>query len=118
MKQVKYGNKPPDGGGEQKILVNVEYASCIIMMGIPTKELDYLPYPGIMFYQTSSHKVLHIYHNTYESQEVLSQIKHNSNIMCVVYSILTASAEAGIYDNLCLIENQSTCNAIIYRKYM
>ena len=37
MKQIKSGNKPPDGGGEQKTLVNVEYASCIIMMGTPTK---------------------------------------------------------------------------------
>ena len=118
MKQVKYGNKPPDGGGEQKTLVNVEDASCIIMMGIPTKEWYYLPYPGIIFYQTSSHKVLHIYHNTYESQEVFSQNKHNSNIMCVVDSILAAAAEAGIYDNWCLNENQSTCNAVIYRKYM
>ena len=37
MKQVKSGNKPPDGGVEQKILVNVEDASCILMMGIPNE---------------------------------------------------------------------------------
>ena len=58
MKQLKSGDKPPDGGGEQKTLVNVEDASCILMMVILTKELNYLPYRGIVFYQTSSHKFL------------------------------------------------------------
>ena len=36
-KQGKSGNNPPDGGGEQKTLVKVDGASCVIMMGIPTK---------------------------------------------------------------------------------
>ena len=53
-KQVKYGNKTPDGGGEQNTLVNVEDASCSIMTGIPTKEWDDLPSPGIMLCQNSS----------------------------------------------------------------
>ena len=35
MKQEKYWNKLPDGG-EQKTLVNIKYASCSIILGIPT----------------------------------------------------------------------------------
>ena len=118
MKQLKSGNKPPDGGGEQKKLVNVEDTSCILMMRILTKELDYLPYPGIVLYQTSSHKLLQIYLNIYEYQEVFLKNKHNANIIFVGDNILAASAEAGIYENWCLLENQSTCNAFIYGKYM
>ena len=91
MKQVKYGNKPPDGGGEQKTLVNVEDASCIVMMGIPIKEWYYLPYPGTVLYQTSSHKVLQMYSNTDEAQEVFSKNKQNSNIMRVGDTILDAA---------------------------
>ena len=53
MKQEKSGNKPPDGE-EQKTLVNVKDASFSIIMGIPTKEWDDLPYPGLVFCQTSS----------------------------------------------------------------
>ena len=49
---------------------------------------------------------------------MLSKNKHNSNIMRVGDTIPDAAAEAGIYDNWCLLENQSTCNAIIYGKYM
>ena len=45
---------------EKKSLVNVEDASCILMMGIPTKELDDLPSPGFVFFQASSQEVLHI----------------------------------------------------------
>ena len=33
-------------------------------------------------------------------------------------TIPDAAAEAGIYDNWSLLKNQSTCNAIIYGKYM
>ena len=68
MKQGKYGNKPPYGRGEQKKLVNVEDASCILMMGIPTKEWDDLPYTGLVLCHTSSHKVFQMDPNTYESQ--------------------------------------------------
>ena len=53
MRQEKSGNKPPDGE-EQKTLVNVKDASFSIIMGIPTKEWDDLPYPGLVFCQTSS----------------------------------------------------------------
>ena len=49
---------------------------------------------------------------------MLSQNKHNAKIMRVGDNILAASAEAGIYENWCLLENQSTCNAFIYGKYM
>ena len=57
MKQEKPGNKPPYGG-EQKTLVNVKDASCSLVMGIPTKEWYDLPYPGLVFSQTSSQEVL------------------------------------------------------------
>ena len=58
MKQVKYGNKHPDGGGEQKTLVNVEDALCSLVMGIPAKEWEDLPYPVLKLWQTSSQEVL------------------------------------------------------------
>ena len=62
------------------------------MVEIPTKEWDDISYPGLMFCHTSSQGVLHIYPNTYESQEVFSRNKRKSNIMCVGYTILSAAA--------------------------
>ena len=53
-KQVKYGNKTPDGGGKQKALVNIKGASYSLIMGTPTKEWYDLPSPGLIFWQTSS----------------------------------------------------------------
>ena len=38
--------------------------------------------------------------------------------MCVGDNILADASEAGIYENCCLLENHSTFNAFIYRKYM
>ena len=75
MKQVKHGNKNTDGEGD-KTLVNVEYVSCSIMMGTPTKEWDYLPYHVLMFCLILSKEVLQMYANTYKSEEVFLQ--HNS----------------------------------------
>ena len=49
---------------------------------------------------------------------MFSQNKHNTNIMRVGDNILAAAAEAGIYENWCLLDNQSTCNAVINGKYM
>ena len=118
MKQVKSCTNPPDGGGEQKTLVNVEDASCIIIMGIPTKEWDDIPSPGLVFYHTSSHKFLHMDPNIDESQEVFSKKTHNANTMRVGDTILAAAAESGFYENWCLLYNQSTWNAFIYGKYM
>ena len=118
MKQLKSGNKHPAGGGEQKTLADVEDASCILIMGIPTKEWDYIPSPGLVFCQTSSHKFLQMDPNTDEAQEILSQNKPNDNIMCVGDNILAAASEAGIYDIWLLLDNQSTCNTFIYGKYM
>ena len=68
MKQGKYGNKTPDREGEQKTLVNVEYASCSLMMDITTKEWDDITSPGLMFYQTSSQEVLYMEPITYKFQ--------------------------------------------------
>ena len=58
MNQVKSGNKPPDDGGEQNTMVNVEYVSCSLMVSIPTKEWDDIPSIGIMFSHTSSQEAL------------------------------------------------------------
>ena len=52
MKQVKSVNKPSVGGGD-KALVNFKDASCSLIIGIPTKEWYYIPYPVLMFCQTS-----------------------------------------------------------------
>ena len=38
--------------------------------------------------------------------------------MYVGDTILSAAAESGIDERLCLLDNQSTCNAIINKKYL
>ena len=88
------------------------------MMGIPTKEWDDLPSPGLMFWQTSSQEVLQMEPITDKFQEVLSRKKRNPNIMCVRDTILASEAESGIDKNGCLLKNQSTCNTFINGKYL
>ena len=78
-------------------MVNVEDVSCSLMMGIPTKEWDDLPSPGIIFFQTLSHEVLHMEPITNKVQEVLARKKLNANKMCMGDTILDAVAEASIY---------------------
>ena len=39
--------------------------------------------------------------------------KDDASIMHMGDTILAAAAEAGIDENLCLLDNQSTCNAFI-----
>ena len=51
MKQEKSSNKPP-GGGYQKSLLNVKYASCSLMMRTPTEEWYKLPSHSLIFFQT------------------------------------------------------------------
>ena len=85
-------NKPPYGGGEQKKLVNVEDSLCSIIMGIPTKEWDDLPSPGVMFLHTSPQEVLYMEPITYKFQEVFSHKKLNANIISVGDTILSAVA--------------------------
>ena len=75
------------------------------MMVIPTKDWDDLPYPGLMFYQTSSQEVLHMEPITYKVQEVFSHNKRNDNIMLVGDIILAAAAEDSIDENCCLLNN-------------
>ena len=53
MKQGRYENKPPNGGGEKHI-GNVEDASWSLMMGIVAEKIGDLPYIELMFWQTSS----------------------------------------------------------------
>ena len=38
--------------------------------------------------------------------------------MCVGYNILDDAAEAGIYENWCLLDNKTTFNAFINGNYM
>ena len=87
------------------------------MMGIPTKKWDNLPSPGLMFSQTPPQGVLQKEPINDESQEALSHNKPNTNVMHMVYTNLAAAAESIIDKNWCLLENQSTCNAIINGKY-
>ena len=106
MKQEKLSNKPPDGG-EQKSLVNVKDAFCSLMMGSPTNEWGELPFPGLIFYQTSTQEARQ---NQYINNSVR---KGDAKIMHVGNTILATAAEAGIDENWCLLDNQSTCNAFI-----
>ena len=54
MKQGKYMKNPPDEGGEQKTLVNVEDVLFSIIMVIPNEEWGDLPYHGLICFQISS----------------------------------------------------------------
>ena len=49
---------------------------------------------------------------------MFSHNKLNSNIICVVDTILDAAAEYGISENWCLLNNQSTYNIFIDGKYL
>ena len=56
MEQGNSANKPPDVG-DQKALINVKDASCSIMMVSPTEDWYDPPFPGIMFWKTSTQEV-------------------------------------------------------------
>ena len=80
-------------------MVNVEDASCSLLMGTPTKEWDDLPSPGITFFQNSSKKLFQMEPITDKSQEVLLCNKHNANIIYDGDTILTDVLESGIDKN-------------------
>ena len=65
-----------------------------------------------MFCQTSTQEV--------QKPELIrnSVRKGDSSIMYVGDTILAAAAEAGIDENWCLLNNQSTCNALTNEKYL
>ena len=73
MKQGKSGNKLSDGGGEQKILVNVEDTLCSLMIRIPTKEWDDIRSTVLVFFHTSSQEFLQMEPITYKSHIFLTQ---------------------------------------------
>ena len=101
MKQEKYFKKPP-GGGYQKALVNAKASLCSLMMGCPTKERGELPYPGLVFCQTSTQE-------SRQTKSINNSVrKGDASIMHVGNTILAAVAEAGIEENWCLLDNQST----------
>ena len=65
-----------------------------------------------MFYQTSTQEV--------QQNETTnnSVSKGDARIIYVGNTILAAAAEARIDENWCLLDNQSTCNAFINKKYL
>ena len=69
-------------------------------------------------FQTSSEVALNMDANTDKSQEIFSNKNFNVNIMCMVDTILDDAAESNIDENWCLLDNQSTCNALINGKYL
>ena len=81
-------------------------------MRSPTEEWGELPSPGLMFCQTSTQEV--------RQTESINNIvrKGDAIIMHVGNTILAAAAEAGIDENWCLLDNQSTFNAFINGKYL
>ena len=108
MKQEKSSNKPP-GGGDQKALVNVKYVSCSLIIVPPTKEWGEIPSSVLMFCQTSTQE-------TRQTESINNSLsKGDSSIMHVGNTILDSEAEAGVDENWCLLNNQSTCNAFINR---
>ena len=88
------------------------------MEGILTKEWDDIPYPGIMFFQTSPQEVLQMEPITGKVQEVFSRNKHNTTIIRVGDTILAAATESAINEDWFLLDNQSTFNALINGKYL
>ena len=87
-------------------MVNAVYASCSIMMRIPTDEPYDLPSPLLVFFQTSSQEVLQMEPITEKFQEVFSRKKLNVTIMPVGDTILDDPAEDGIDKILCLLGNK------------
>ena len=88
------------------------------MIGFPNKEWDYIPSPGIVFFQTSSQEVLQTEPIIDEIKESFLHNKCNDNVMSVGDTILAATAESGIDKNWCIFDNKSTCNAFINGKYL
>ena len=87
-------------------------------MGISTKEWDDLPYPGLMFCQTSSQEVMQTETITDKTKEAFLHNNGKTRVMHVEYTILPAASEAINHGNWRLIENKSTCNAFINVKYL
>ena len=81
------------------------------MMGSPTEEWGELTSHGLMFCQTSTQEVQ-------QTEPINTSVrKDDSIIMQVGDTVMGAAAEALIDENWCLLDNQSTCNAFINRKY-
>ena len=76
-------------------------------MGSPTDEWGELSSTGLIFCKTSTQEAR-------QNQSINNSVrKGDSIIMHVGNTILSAAAEAGIDENECLLDNQSTCNAFI-----
>ena len=111
IKQERSSNTPP-GGGDHKALVNSKDALCSLMIGYPTDKWGKPPYPGPMFCQTSTQEAP-------KNEPINNSVKKgNASIMHMGDTTLAAAAEDGIDENWCLLDNQSTCNAFINKKYL
>ena len=65
-----------------------------------------------MFLQTSTQDIP-------QTEPINNSVKKGgARIMCVGNTILAAAAEARIGENCCLLDNQSTCNSFINKKYL
>ena len=82
------------------------------MMGAPTEEWGKPTSPGLMFCQTSTQEI--------PQTEPINNIvkKGNARIIHLDDTILGAIAEAGIDENWCFLDSQSTCNTFINEKYL
>ena len=69
-------------------MVSAKDASFSLMIGISTEEWEYIPYLGLMFFQTSSQEVFQMEPITDKPKINFLRNKHKSNIMCVGDNIL------------------------------
>ena len=78
----------------------------------PTKEWGETPSTGLMLCKTSTQEVP-------QTEPINNNMKKgNYSIMHVGDTILDVVEEFRMNENWCLIDNQSTCNAFINRKYL
>ena len=81
-------------------------------MGAPIEEWGETPSPGLMFYHTSTKEVP-------QTEPINNNTKKgNTRIMHMGNTILADAAEAGINENWCLLDNQSTRNTLVNGTYL
>ena len=81
-------------------------------MGSPTDEWGELPFPGLIFCQTSTQEA-------WQNQSINNSVrKGDASIIQVGNTILAAAVETGIDEIWCPIDNHSTCNAFIDGEYL
>ena len=82
------------------------------MIGSPTEEWGELPSPGLMFCKTSTQEVR-------KTEPINNSVrKGDAILMHVGNTVLAAAEETKIDENWFLLDNQSTCNTFINKKYL